>query len=124
MSEQHKQIDKQPLLHQFNGENDEESKYQHNTQGSNSLVDHFALNESNLSSDKVTGEDLRKIIMDFYGFHQLTEETLRLILKQGAEDNNLLRISEASYSKLIDALNIPLDSSNQAKTRDVIKHVT
>ena len=62
--------------------------------------------------------------MDFYGIHQLTEETLRLILKQGAGNNNLLRISEASYSKLIDELKIPLDSLNQAKTRDVTKNVT
>ena len=124
MFEEQKKLDNQPLLHKLDGENDEESKYHHDTHASNSLVDNFALNESNLSSDKVRGEDLRKIIMDFYGFQQLTEETLRLILKQGAEDNNLLRISEASYTKLIEALNIPLDSSNQTKARDVIKHVT
>ena len=124
MSDHIKKLENEPLLHSQDNDEEEYDVHNHNTHASNSLVDNFALNESNLASDKVRGEDLRKLILDFYGFHQLTEETLRLILKQGAEDNNLLRISEASYSKLIDALNIPLDSSNQAKTRDVIKHVT
>jgi uncharacterized protein (DUF1778 family) len=44
-------------------------------------------------------------------------------LKQGAEDNKLVRISEASYTKLIEALKIPLDDTEESKTTNVIRHV-
>lgn len=83
----------------------------------------FTFTEDNLTNPKLTSADLKRIIMENYSFKQLTEDTLRLILKQGAEDNNLLRISEASYTKLIDALDFKLDSSSEAKTTDVIRHV-
>lgn len=90
---------------------------------SRSLIDSFQFNESNLVSKTLNPSDLKKMILELYGFSKLSEDTLRLILKQGAEDNKLLRISEASYSKLIDALEIPLDSEEQSKTTDIIRHV-
>lgn len=115
--------DKQPLIGGEDYESSIEQAPSNNINSNRSLLDSFKFNESNLESEKLSGSDLRKMILEYYGFKQLTEETLKLILKQGAEDNNLLRISEASYIKLVDALEIPLDSSGQQKTTELIRHV-
>lgn len=110
---------KEPLM----DHSDRSHDFTGNINAGDSIVDSFQFTEGNLQSEKISGHTLRKIIMEQYGFKQLTEETLRLLLKQGAEDNKLLRISEASYTKLMNALDIPLDDHEPQNTKELITHV-
>jgi len=49
------------------------------------------------------------MIMEYFGFDTLTREQLEDILREGAIQNQLNRISPSNFNKLISALDIPLD---------------
>ena len=49
----------------------------------------FDMNESNLISEKISPKDLKAKILEFLETPTLSRDQVKLLLKQGAEDNNL-----------------------------------
>ena len=85
----------------------------------------FEMNEFNLVSDQISSKDLKAKILEILECQTLTKEQVKLLLKQGAEDNNLFMISEESYGKLVDALGLKIDEddSDSSNISDLISTV-
>ena len=50
--------------------------------------------------------------MNIYHLTLITRDTLKSILREGARANNILRITDECFERMIDSLNIPLDNEN------------
>lgn len=69
----------------------------------------FEMNQKTLTSHEIKPADLRAKIEDYLESGGLTRDQLKLLLKQGAEDNYLFMIGEETYDKLVNGLGIKLD---------------
>lgn len=69
----------------------------------------FEMNQKNLTSNSIKPRDLKAKVQQYIESDTLSKNQLIMILKQGAQDNNLFMIGEETYGKLADSLNIPLD---------------
>ena len=70
------------------------------------------------SNFKFTGEFLisdidphliKNSLLKMFNLEKLTEETLKNILREGARSNNVLRLNDQWYEKMVEILNLPLD---------------
>lgn len=52
---------------------------------------------------------IKKSLMEIFNLDTLTRENMKHILREGAHVNNVLRITDAWFERMVDALNIPLD---------------
>ena len=77
------------------------------------------MTEANLECSRITSRQLKRKIESYVGSSHLSRDTVRLLLKQGAEDNNLFMIKEETYGKLVDALDLGLDQSGEIEVSDV-----
>ena len=69
----------------------------------------FEMNQKTLTSRAINPKDLRGKIEEYLEADGLTRDDVKLLLKQGAEDNFLFMIKEETYDKLIDSLGMKLD---------------
>lgn len=99
----------------MNGDNQEGSNefYQHEDPLAQTYVPQldFEMNQKTLTSPEIEPMDLKMKIQEYLECDSLTKDQLILILKQGAQDNNLFMVGEDTYSKLADSLGIPLQES-------------
>lgn len=72
----------------------------------------FEFNPKNLTSPAITAKDLRAKIEEYLDSDGLTRDQVKLLLKQGAEDNNLFMLKEETYDKLVNSLGLKLDNDN------------
>lgn len=73
----------------------------------------FEMNPKTLTSFEIKPKDLRAKIEDYLESDGLTRDQVKLLLKQGAEDNFLFMITEETYDKLVDGLGLKLDNDNK-----------
>jgi hypothetical protein len=69
----------------------------------------FDMSEKTLTSLAIKPKDLRAKIEEYLNSEGLTKDQLKLLLKQGAEDNHLFMIKEATYDKLVNVLGVKTD---------------
>lgn len=69
----------------------------------------FEMNQKTLTSHDIKPADLRAKVEDYLESGGLTRDQLKLLLKQGAEDNHLFMIGEETYDKLVNVLGMKLD---------------
>ena len=72
----------------------------------------FEMNQKTLTSKDINPKDLRAKVEEYLEMDGLTRDQLKLLLKQGAEDNYLFMIKEETYDKLADALGMKLDHAD------------
>ena len=77
------------------------------------------MTEANLESSYITSRQLKAKLQSYVGSSHLDRDTVKLLLKQGAEDNNLFMIKEDTYDKLVDALDLGLDQSGEIEVSAV-----
>lgn len=66
-------------------------------------------------------EDLKKTLCHIYGLKQLNRETLKMILKEGAKFNKIIRLGNNAFELLLDALELPLDHKKSSFRFEEIK---
>ena len=69
---------------------------------------HFEFSEKYLVSE-IDSNKIKRAIKRRYRFKKVTRATLKHILYEGAKTNDILRINDESYQKMVDALDLPLD---------------
>ena len=69
----------------------------------------FEMNQKTLTSHDIKPADLRAKVEDYLESGGLTRDQLKLLLKQGAEDNHLFMLREETYDKLANVLGMKLD---------------
>lgn len=70
------------------------------------------MNQKTLTSREINPKDLRAKVEEYLEEDGLTRDQVKLLLKQGAEDNYLFMIKEETYDKLADALGMKLDHAD------------
>lgn len=75
----------------------------------------FEFSEKFLTS-KIDPNKVIKAIKKRYKFKKVTKTTLKHVLYEGARSNNILRINDDCFTKMVDILNIPLDEEEADKT--------
>ena len=114
---------KKPLIvkeEEKNPEHDYEQMYQfdHSRVTTAPNID-FEMNQENLTSPDIRTKDLRAKIEEYLESDGLTRDQVKLLLKQGAEDNNLFLLKEETYDKLVDSLGLKLDHDNDKNMSDI-----
>lgn len=114
---------KKPLIvkeEEKNVEHDYEQQYQfdHSRVTTAPNID-FEMNQKNLTSPDIRAKDLRAKIEEYLESDGLTRDQVKLLLKQGAEDNSLFLIKEDTYDKLVDSLGLKLDHDNDKNLSDI-----
>lgn len=79
----------------------------------------FEMNQRTLMSADIRPKDLKSKIEEYLETQGLTRDQVKLLLKQGAEDNNLFMIKEDTYDKLVDSLGLSLDFENDANSSNI-----
>lgn len=51
------------------------------------------------------------MIKTFYGFNSLGKEQMKIILREGAKQNQILWIPDQGFEELVEALNLPYEES-------------
>lgn len=77
------------------------------------------MNQKTLTSRAINPKDLRGKIEEYLEGDGLTRDDVKLLLKQGAEDNFLFMIKEETYDKLVDALGMKLDHSDDSNVGNI-----
>ena len=72
----------------------------------------FEFSEDCLTSD-IKPEIIIKVLKKRYGFIKITKATLKHVLYEGARLNRILRINDSWYEKMVEILDIPLDSDEE-----------
>ncbi|CAI2380621.1 unnamed protein product [Moneuplotes crassus] len=72
----------------------------------------FKFSEKLLIS-KMDNMMIKKSLLEIFKLKTLTRENLKYILREGADTNNILRITDECFEKMVDVLNIPLDSDSE-----------
>jgi hypothetical protein len=114
---------KKPLIvkeEEKNVDHDYEQQYQfdHSRVTTVPNID-FEMNQKNLTSPDIRAKDLKAKIQEYLESDELTRDQVKLLLKQGAEDNNLFLIKEDTYDKLVDSLGLKLDHDNDKNMSDI-----
>lgn len=79
----------------------------------------FEMNQKTLTSFTIKPKDLKAKIMEHLESEGVTRDELKLLLKQGAEDNYMFMIKEETYDKLVDTLGLKLDHDNDKNLGDI-----
>lgn len=79
----------------------------------------FDMTQKTLTSMAIKPKDLRAKIEEYLESDGVTRDQLKLLLKQGAEDNNLFMIKEQTYDKLADVLDIKLDHDSESDLSNI-----
>ncbi|CAI2381024.1 unnamed protein product [Moneuplotes crassus] len=69
----------------------------------------FKFSEKHLIAN-MDGEMIKSSVKEIFKLDTLTRENLKMILREGADTNNVLRITDECFEKMVDVLNLPLDS--------------
>jgi len=54
-------------------------------------------------------EMIKESLMEIFKLDTLTKENMKHILREGAHTNNVLRITDECFERMVDTLNLPLD---------------
>lgn len=79
----------------------------------------FEMNQKTLVSPDIKPKDLRAKIEEYLESGGLTRDQVKLLLKQGAEDNYIFLLKEDTYDKLVDALGLKLDHDEDKNISDI-----
>ena len=74
----------------------------------------FEFSEKYLTSN-INSEKIIKALKKRYGFSKITKATLKHVLYEGARVNRILLINDSWFDKMVEILNIPLDSDEENK---------
>lgn len=108
------------LLSKDERKEDEENRYAQNNLGATSVPNtEFEMTQKNLTSLAIKPKDLRAKIEEYLESGGVTRDQLKLLLKQGAEDNFMFMIKEETYDKLVDTLGLKLDHDNDKNLSDL-----
>jgi hypothetical protein len=84
----------------------------------------FEMKQSNLISNSIRSKDLKAKIEEYLETDGLTRDQVKLLLKQGAEDNHLFMLKEDTYDKLVDSLGLQLDNDSHHDQSNLSKLLT
>lgn len=79
----------------------------------------FEMTQKTLTSFTIKPKDLKAKIQEHLESTGVTRDELKLLLKQGAEDNYMFMIKEETYDKLVDTLGLKLDHDNDKNMGDI-----
>ena len=71
----------------------------------------FEFSEKYLKS-KIDSETIVKALKRRYKFKKITKVTLKHVLYEGARANNILRINDEWFNKMVEILNLNLDADS------------
>lgn len=54
-------------------------------------------------------KEIKTSLMNLYNLTKLTRNTLKAILREGARDNNIMRVTDDWFSRMVEILDIPFD---------------
>ena len=80
----------------------------------------FEFSEQYLVSD-INPRLITRAIKKRYSFKKVTRVTLKHILYEGARMNNILRMNDACYEKMVDCLNLNLDIDHSSREMNEVK---
>ena len=78
------------------------------------------MTEENLTSPAITRDMLQREIMKYVGASSLSRDLVKLLLRQGAQENNLAMIKESTYEKLVDYLDLQFDGASEGDHSDLM----
>ena len=108
------------LLSKEERKEDQESHYGQNSLSATSVPNtEFEMTQKTLTSLAIKPKDLRAKIEEYLESGGVTRDQLKLLLKQGAENNYMFMIKEETYDKLVDTLGIKLDHDNDKNLSDI-----
>jgi len=81
------------------------------------------MTEENLTSPAITRDMLQREILKYLGASSLSRDLVKLLLRQGAQENNLAMIKESTYEKLVDYLDLQLDGVSEGDHSDLVRAI-
>jgi len=82
------------------------------------------MTEENLTSDQISPQLIKREIENYLGSTTVGKEQVKMLLKQGAQENNLFMIKESTYEKLIDFLELNLDQPTNPEEENIGRMLT
>ena len=82
------------------------------------------MTEENLTSDKISPQLIKREIENYLGSTTVGKEQVTMLLKQGAQENNLFMIKESTYEKLANILELNLDEPKNLQEENLGRMLT